>query len=135
MKPLLKISALVAGVAAVLFGVSLLIGYLYIAQANYESGLEAAREWARLDELPPSAAKIRAATSGGFFTRGFTITFHAPLADIDAWISASPGTAGVVPEISGGKRKYRIDPGGGAQYAELEVDDAAETVKIRTYWS
>ena len=135
MKPLLKISAILAVSAAVSIAVLLCVGYLYIAQANHANGLEAAKEWARLDELPSSAANIRVVTRGGPFTREFTITFHAPLADIDAWIKTSPGTAGIVPKISGGKRKYNIQPGGGALYAELEVDDVAGTVRIHTYWS
>jgi hypothetical protein len=70
------------------------------------------------------------------FTRGFTITFVAPMKEIDVWLASSPGTASVTPdESSAGIRTYEIDPGGGAQHAEVEVDEKAQKVTIDTYWS
>jgi hypothetical protein len=114
---------------------SAIAAYVYGRYASYESALDTTREWAQLDDFPASATDIRVEAKGSMFTREFVVTFTAPLDDINAWLDSSPGTAGVTPAADGAIRKYDIQPGGGAAHAELEVDDAQETVRIRTYWS
>ena len=108
---------------------------VYVRHANYYGALAATKEWARLNEFPATATNFRVETRGNMFTRGFVVQFDAPLADIDTWLNESPGTRKVTPTLQGRVRKYSIEPGGGAQHAELELDETNGHVTINTYWS
>lgn len=110
-------------------------GYVDIQNTNYHSAIAATRKWARLSEFPATASDITIKATGSMFTRQFTVTFVAPLEDINSWLGKSPGTKDVTPTATGSVRKYEIEPGGGAQHAELEVDEGTRIVKIITYWS
>lgn len=110
-------------------------GYFYLQHANYHSALEATREWARLNDFPSSAANLTVAAQGNMFARELTVEFDAPLEDLDKWLDESPGTKSVVPSMEGSVRRYNIQPGGGAQRVELELDENTGHVKINTYWS
>lgn len=110
-------------------------GYVYLRIENYYGGFDATKEWARLNDYPASATDFTVKTRGGPFTREFTVTFVAPLEDIDAWLNQSPGTKDVTPTTKGFVRRYEIEPGGGAQHAELEVDERTNTVWINAWWS
>ena len=110
-------------------------GYCYLQNANYHSALEATKEWARLEDFPSSANSLTVEIQGGMFTRGFNVQFDAPLADIEKWLNKSPGTSSVTPSIDGSIRNYDIEPGGGAQHAELGLDESTGRVTINTYWS
>lgn len=94
-----------------------------------------ALEWARMNPLPRSASEIETNTGGSMFTRACIVRFTAPLADIDAWLAASPGTQAVTPKREGTVRKYSITPGGGAAFAELTIDEQTHRVTIHAYWS
>ncbi|TWT29205.1 hypothetical protein KOR42_55460 [Thalassoglobus neptunius] len=111
------------------------VGYFYLQSANYHSALDATKEWAQLNEFPVTATNLTVETQGNMFTREFTVEFDAPLADIENWLRKSPGTNSVTPTTDGDVRHYDIDPGGGAQHAELELDESQGHVKIHTYWS
>lgn len=114
----------------------LLIGGLFAKAQMDRQAIEISREWARMDLFPTSAAQIEVDAMGSMFSREFVVSFSAPLADINAWLAASPGTAGALPDMAiNGVRIYQIKPGGGAQFAEVKVDDKAEKVTIHTYWS
>ena len=110
-------------------------GYFYLQRANYYSALEATKEWARLNDFPTTAANLTVESEGSMFGREFTVEFDAPLADIETWLNESPGTKSVTPSVNGKIRKYAIEPGGGAQHAELELDENSGHVRINTYWS
>jgi len=111
------------------------IGYFVVQNANYHSALEATKEWAQLNEFPETAKNLNVKTQGSMFTREFTVEFDAPIADIEKWLRDSPGPKNVTPTTNGSIRHYDIDPGGGAQHAELELDESTGHVKINTYWS
>jgi len=120
------------------FAVMLLLviaGYVFIQYDNYYSGLAATKEWARLNDFPATATEVTVSHYGSMFTREFTVEFNAPLADIETWLMQSPGTKEVVPVFDGTLRKYSITPGGGAQHAELDLDEATGHVRINAYWS
>jgi hypothetical protein len=127
------LGCIVAPVSLVL--VTSVCGYLYLQNVNYHSGLDAAKAWARLNDFPSTAPNVSVEATGSMFTREFTVTFVAPLEDINSWIDQSPGTKDGTPTIMGSVRKYEIEPGGGAQRAELQVDDRTRTVKIKASWS
>lgn len=125
-------------VPAIIFSALAAGGYVYRSHTNhlnYLSAISATKEWARLNDFPKSFKVINLEVLGSMFTREFVVTFKAPLDDIDKWLEESPGTANVTPSIDGSIRNYTIEPGGGAQHAELKVDEEAETVRIRVYWS
>ena len=130
-RKLVRIIVLTAAVC----GVLLISGYVYLRNANYRSALKATKEWARLVDFPKSAENIDIETSGTMFTRAFTVTFTAPLNDINEWLRECPGTAEASPIVSGSIRRFEIEPGSGAQGAELEVEDESGTVRICVYWS
>ncbi len=124
---------------AVALGTLLLIagiyGYVNLRSAQDRDAIQTIREWARLVELPATATDIRVQTSGSPFTRDFTVTFVAPREDVEAWLHQSPGTTGLTPKTEGSIQKYDIQPGGGAQHADLEFDPHTGAVKIHAYWS
>ncbi len=115
--------------------VVILAGYFYIQRANYHSALAATKEWARLNDFPATATNLTVETEGSMSTREFTIQFDAPLADIEIWLNESPGTKEATPTTDGNVRKYSIEPGGGAQHAELDLDENTGHVRINAYWS
>jgi hypothetical protein len=103
---------------------------------NHASAIETAREWGRLDPFPSSAQRLTVETLGSIFTREFRISFVAPPEDIETWLKSSPGTRdAVVTTPAPGVRRFAIRPGGGAEFAEVTVDDARQSVSIRVYWS
>lgn len=110
-------------------------GYFYIQNANYHSAIEATKEWARLNEFPQTARNFTVETGGNLFSREFVVEFEAATADVEKWLSESPGTSSVVPVVSGPVRRYKIEPGGGAQRAELEFNETTGRVKIHAVWS
>ena len=103
--------------------------------ANYKSALATTIEWSKLADFPASATNMSVTSLGGPFSREFLVSFNAPIADIDKWIADSPGTALTPPSISGKTRTFTVSPGGGAQFAEVEVDEREQKVTIRAYWS
>lgn len=110
-------------------------GYFFIQSANYHTAIETTKEWARLNEFPENATNLTVDRDGSLFTVEFVVEFRAPLADIEKWLQESPGTTSVAPTVLDGVRRYPINPGGGAQFAELEVNEKTGHVRIRTYWS
>jgi len=114
-------------------------GYFFSALvANNNNGagaIETTKEWAQLSDFPVTASNVTVEAGGSVFTTEFTVEFDAPLADIETWLNESPGTKDVTPEVGGNIRKYSIEPGGGAQHAELELDEKSGHVKINVYWS
>ena len=119
------------------FSVILLVAaaYLFFRSANYHSAIKATKEWACLDDFPASAEAISVEAAGNMFTRGFRVSFIAPVTDIDSWLEHSPGTANVKPTKNGTVRRYEILPCGGAQHAHLEVHEDSQTVLIEVNWS
>jgi len=99
--------------------------------------LEIPLEWARLAPYPASARDLKATTEGRMFSRAFRVSFQAPAAEIERWLKDSPGTREAMPahHPKPGVRHFEIRPGGGAQHAEVTVEDATGTVRIFVYWS
>lgn len=118
-----------------LSAVGLIAGYEMYRLHVHASGLEAAREWARMSPIPETACGVLVETRGGPFTREFTIRFNAPHDDIRLWLNNSPGTSNLKPVAKGRTRVYTVTPGAGAMHAEVTVDDDADSVVIHTYWS
>ena len=137
---LLGVTALVVvGIAAVVgfFG---LIVYVSSGESgtpsDKESAIRCTLEWGRLSPFPSSAQEFVITTSGNMFTRGFRASFTAPSADIELWLQQSPGLRGALPTIPSPRvRHFEIVPGGGAQHAEVTVDDTKHRVSIYVYWS
>ena len=88
-----------------------------------------------MNHVPPSATNIRISTQGSMFTREFTLKFDAPETDMREWLENSPGTESVRPVVRGTVETYKIEPGGGAQHAELQYDNEKARVVVTTYWS
>jgi hypothetical protein len=78
---------------------------------------------------------VRIETKGSLFTREFVLEFYADSNEIKAWLKDSPGTSSARVEVAGAERRFTITPGGGAQFAEVLVDQVAGKVRVRTYWS
>jgi len=115
------------------------LGYYYFSPNSPKhraATIETILRWGRLAPFPKSAQSFTMETTGNMFTRGFRASFTAPAPDIELWIQQSPGTNSIVPSIpSPGVRHFQIIPGGGAQGAEVTVDDSNHRVSIYVYWS
>ena len=103
---------------------------------NRASAIDCTLTWGRLAPFPASAQNLTISVTGNMFTRGFRSSFAAPAADIEQWLQQSPGTRETAPTTpSPGVRHFEIPPGGGAQWAEVTVDDTNYRVSIYVYWS
>jgi hypothetical protein len=92
-------------------------------------------EWGRLAPFPASATNISIKTEGSSFTRSFRASFIATKQDIETWMNDSPGINEATPEeISKNKVQYIIEPGGGANWAEVTIDFASDKVEIYVSW-
>ena len=91
--------------------------------------MEAVLEWGKLAPFPKSARGVQVKVLGGMFTREFRASFTAPQADIEAWLQRSPGPQGLPGrQMSEHVRRFRYEPGGGAEFAEVVVDDRLHQV-------
>lgn len=117
----------------------LVLGLSGCGRVDTDSAIESVLAWTRMAPFPDSAQDLTVTTEGGPFSRAFRVTFRAPADDVAQWIAGSPGTQGLAPEQVGPDTlRYVIAPGGGAQYAEVEVtrvDPHTSLVRIYTYWS
>jgi len=92
--------------------------------------------WGCLAPLPASAREIRIRAEGSLFTREYRSSFSAPAPDIERWLFDSPGTREAAPlPVPPSLRRFLIMPGGGAEHAEVTVDDCSGVVRIYVYWS
>ncbi len=116
-----------------------LLGYSFLSpnsSRNRASAIHCTLTWGRLAAFPASARDFTISATGNMFTRGFRSSFTAPAADIEQWLRDSPGTRSVQPSSpTPGIRRFGIVPGGGAQHAEVRVDDTKRLVSIYAYWS
>lgn len=119
----------------VIFLVVIFVNWVAFQRANRNNAIEVTKEWARLADFPLNAKKLTIEISGGMFTREFTVQFEAPVADIERWLSDSPGTKKVSPIVVGDNRHFEIEPGGGAAHAELDFNVKKRKVTINAYWS
>ncbi len=99
-------------------------------------GLKITREWARLAPYPEGVRRFNVRVTGSMFTRQFKVDFELPRPEIDAWLAACPGIQDAKVDQRGrGLKHYEIKPGGGAQHAEMTVNEEKCTVSINVYWS
>ena len=106
-----------------------------MTETDKRYGIKATLEWGRLAPFPKSARDLVVTTTGNIFTRGFRVSFSAPKEDIARWAEESPGLRETQPKIEGSQRKYEIKPGGGAQHAEVVIDDSTDKVEVYVFWS
>lgn len=130
-----KTIAIIALLVILLVGSSVwLPGHL--ASRRDESAIACVREWARLAPLPATARDVQIVTKGGMFSRTFWVTFRDQKSVIEEWLRASPGTRHITLKNPQPKaRHFKLDPGGGAQRAEIDVDPGGERVSIYVCWS
>ena len=114
------------------------LGYHFFSpnsSRNRASSIHTILTWGQLAPFPESARRLTISATGNMFTRGFRASFTAPSADIERWLRQSPGTAGPPSTPYPGLRHFRIEPGGGAQGAEVTVNDSRNRVSIYVWWS
>lgn len=103
---------------------------------NRRSAIKTTQEWPRLAPFPSSARNITVESKGSAFSREFRITFTSNEEDIRTWLKESPGTTAAVSKSEAdGTTLFRINPGSGAQFAEVILSKDRKTVGIRTYWN
>lgn len=121
------------GIAGVICAFALFVAYRVW---DRQQMVRATREWARLSPFPASAQHFSVQSEGSMFSRAFRVSFTAPVSDIDGWLRESPGTREITPERpSPTTRRFLISPGGGAQHAEVTVDNRTGLVRVYVYWS
>ncbi|MFW6022413.1 MAG: hypothetical protein ACOCQW_02715 [Halanaerobiaceae bacterium] len=93
-------------------------------------------EWGRFAEFPESKYDFDIYTTGTMFTRGYRCSFYLPEKDLYKWIKESPGLQEAsIHIINESKKRYNIEPGGGALHAEAIIDFNEYFIEIYTYWS
>jgi len=93
-------------------------------------------EWARLAPFPITAYNFSIISEGNTFTRSFRASFNAPEADIRKWVAESPGLQDAVIELTPeGEQIFNIQPGGGANKAEITIDYKSCVVEVFVSWS
>ena len=128
-----KKSKLIVLSLIVVLGVAAYAGY---QRMRYRSMIICTIEWARLAPFPESTQSFKITSEGSMFTRSFRVQFTATPEAIQRWIGDSPGMQGVEPSVPRPNvRNFNIRPGGGAQHAEVEIDDATDVVCVYVYWS
>jgi hypothetical protein len=105
-----------------------------IAPTREEAMIAPTLKWGRFAPFPKSIQNFKIETEGNMFTREFNASFTAPAADVKRWLHESPGTRDVRPEETFKVMYYKIDPGGGAAFASVTVENGT-LVRIRVYWS
>jgi hypothetical protein len=130
---------LLLGVLALTIGGAAWLGFSWFSldsARNRASAIDSTLSWGRLAPFPVSARKLSSTAHGTMFSRAFRTSFVAPAADIEQWLRQSPGTREVIPTTpTPGIRHFQIAPGGGAQHAEITVDDTKHQVFIYVYRS
>lgn len=132
------ISIIVVILLVILFFNGLIFGSNAVDNQNNLKKLEMLAltlEWGRLAPLPDSIKQFEISTAGNSFTRSFSSSFYVDKADLDGWIKASPGLQDAQIETTGSTKKYIINPGGGANYAEAVIDFDKCFVEVYTAWS
>lgn len=104
----------------------------YIQYSERQSAIRCVREWARVAPFPQDCKEFRISTTGSMFSRQFNCSFEAPKKVIVEWLKRCPGLR---EESAFTESKYKVEPGGGAQFAEIIMDWANNKVTINTYWS
>ncbi len=106
------------------------------AASKIEEAKKITLAWARLDDYPPQAVFAPPSSEGNSFTREFSIEFSGPRKEIEKWLQASPGIMDAERTVLADRSiRYRIKPGGGAQFAELILSAQKTRVFIHVYWS
>lgn len=129
---------ILAGVFIV--GVLGIVGVLFLlspsSPGNQASALEVTKEWGRLADFPAHSKVTEIDVRGTMFTRGFVVVFEAPLPEIEQWVKDSSGLAEAKVTLQeDGSTLYKMDPGGGAQFAEVVIWVSEGLVRIHVYWS
>lgn len=100
------------------------------------SALAAVESWARVAPVKSCGSKPVVETAGGAFTREFFVEITCEKEALQKWLNNSPGLQDArVTEKTTNSNVYSITPGGGASFAEVEIDWNTSTVKLRAYWS
>ena len=122
---------------AIFLGVLLLISIslVFYQQHDQKEIIKTTLVWGNLSPIPQTAAISKIEKKGSAFTREFYISFSDSQSNIKQWLNESIGTSKVTPTIEGDYEKYSINPGGGAQFAEVIVNTRLNTVLIHVYWS
>ena len=121
---------------AVVVSAVLLIVFVGGWYERNRSAIETTLEWARLAPLPVSMVKVHVDVTGSMGTREFRLTFRAQPDIVAEWLKSSDGILDAeVSKHANMLTKYAIQPGGGAQFAQVIVYPKIGQVEIRAYWS
>jgi hypothetical protein len=114
----------------------LLAAGVYLERANRASAIEATLKWGQLASFPVPERQLTVKAEGSMFTQAFRVHFVAAPEVIEEWLSKSLGVRNPKPDSAvGNTRHYQLVPGGGAQHAEIEIDDDTHTVHVYACWS
>ena len=100
-----------------------------------QSAIDTSIEWARLAPLPVPTRDVAVEILGSPFTREFRLSFHLSETQLEQWLSDCEGISDAEIFLKGEVTTYSIRPGGGAQFAEVHVNQSTGEVVVRTWWS
>lgn len=102
---------------------------------NRQSAIDTAIAWARLAPPPVSSLRVNVDVSGSMFSREIRLSFRPTEDQLERWLLASDGISDAQIIRHSEVTSYRIQPGEGAQFAEVRVNESTGYVEVRTYWS
>lgn len=117
-----RLKTAIVGLAAVI-GIALAVFQTARVGSAPARQVAAARAWAGLAPLPPSATQVRASEEGAFTWTAYYVRFSAPPEDINAFLAASPGLRGERPEIFTARHKLLPGPARGQSLTARQLTD------------
>lgn len=121
--------------ATYIFLILLLLGVWSVQVSNYHSAIESTEVWARAAPIESCDSKPEVESSGSMFTRTFIVAFSCEKTILEQWVIDSPSLRETNFTISNDSNRYVVTPGGGAAYAEVNINWTDNTVLIRVSWS
>ncbi len=92
-------------------------------------------KWSGLESIAENATELDVKSTGGPFSRSFSVNFKASTEDLEAWLATEAIQAGELNVLEDGREQYILEPKEGARLVELFVDRSSGQVELLASWS
>lgn len=108
--------------------------YVYDGVIEHER-LLLALKWSGLESIAENATELNVKSTGGPFSRSFSVNFKANTEDLEAWLASDVIQAGELDILEDDRERYILEPQEGARVVELFVDRTSGQVELLASWS
>jgi len=123
---------ILAAVSMILAVVAVL--FVYDGVIEHER-LLLALKWSGLESIADNATELDVKSTGGPFSRSFSVNFQTDSEDLEAWLASDVIQAGELDILEDGRERYTLEPQAGARVVELFVDRSSGQVELLASWS